>query len=277
MNFWKRYPADYAKKTAKLTLAQHGAYTLLLDEVYLSEAPLPADLVDLNRICRAMTAPEREAVRFVAASFFPVGVDGLRHNGRAVQELKEAAPAIAAARANGKAGGRPKEPRNNPVGFENRTHDEPNSKAPQSSEKRKRKRQPPHPPAGGAFGFSEFWKAWPAHPRKVGRPQCETKWISKGCEAFAERVHAALEAAKRSEQWAKAGHEFIPSPLVWLNQNRWEVPAEVADAWHETAGGIKAKGVELGIPYTGADECKPFVAYRARVFMAAGFREGKAA
>lgn len=41
-------------------------------------------------------------------------------------------------------------------------------------------------------------------------------------------------------------------------------------AWHETAGGIKAKGAELGIPYTSEDECKPWPQYAARVFKAAG-------
>ena len=40
--------------------------------------------------------------------------------------------------------------------------------------------------------------------------------------------------------------------------------------WHETAGGIKTKGAELGIAYTSDDGCRPFAAYRARVFKAAG-------
>lgn len=139
MNFYKRYMADYAKKTARLTLAQHGAYTLLLDEVYASESALPADLTDLFRVCRAMGKAEQDAVRFVAEKFFPVGEDGLRHNPRANQELIEAAPALEAARLNGKRGGRPKKepsgpPENNPVGFGNTTQTEPNSKPPHSSD-----------------------------------------------------------------------------------------------------------------------------------------------
>lgn len=139
MNFYKRYMADYAKKTARLTLAQHGAYTLLLDEVYASEAPLPSGMDALYRVCRAMTKAEQEAVKSVAALFFPINEDGLRQNHRAHFELIEAAPALEAARLNGKRGGRPKKepsgfPENNPVGFENITKTEPSSKPPHSSD-----------------------------------------------------------------------------------------------------------------------------------------------
>lgn len=35
--------------------------------------------------------------------------------------------------------------------------------------------------------------------------------------------------------------------------------------WYETAGGIKARGAELGMPYGREDECQPFGAYKQRV------------
>lgn len=151
MNFWKRYPADYQRKTARLTLAQHGAYTLLLDELYTAESPLPADITELFRICRAMSKSEQGAVRLVADRFFPVNEDGLRHNKRATEELVEAAPAVAAARANGAKGGRPKKPTGlsgknptgNPTGSQTETQKEPSSKAPHSSELREEKEIPP--------------------------------------------------------------------------------------------------------------------------------------
>jgi uncharacterized protein YdaU (DUF1376 family) len=115
VNYYERYCGDYAKKTARLTLIQHGAYTLLLDEYYSAEQPLPDDLDELFRICRAMTKPEQEAVRFVAERFFPVAEDGLRHNDRADEMIEKARPKMEAARTNGKKGGRPKK---NPPGYE---------------------------------------------------------------------------------------------------------------------------------------------------------------
>ncbi len=139
MNFYKRFMADYAKKTSRLTLAQHGAYTLLLDELYTTEAGLPGEYTELYRICRAMNKAEQDAVSFVADRYFPIGEDGLRSNERATQELHLAAPALEAARLNGKKGGRPRiEPTrdeaNNPVGFLETTQQDRNRKTPHSPE-----------------------------------------------------------------------------------------------------------------------------------------------
>lgn len=82
----------------------------------------------------------------------------------------------------------------------------------------------PPTPQGGRF--VDFWNAWPQHPRKAGRPQCERKWQSLDCEALADQILVALEAQKRSEGWRKDGGAFIPAPMVWLNQRRWEAPTE---------------------------------------------------
>lgn len=139
MNFYKRFMADYAKKTSRLTLAQHGAYTLLLDELYTTEAGLPGEHTELFRICRAMNKAEQEAVVFVADRYFPIGADGLRSNERATEELHLAAPALEAARLNGKKGGRPRqEPSrsetDNPLGFLETTQQDRNRKTPHSPE-----------------------------------------------------------------------------------------------------------------------------------------------
>jgi hypothetical protein len=87
----------------------------------------------------------------------------------------------------------------------------------------KKKENPPTPLPGGAF--DGFWKLWPANPRKVAKDQCRRKWATKGCEAISGQVMSALTAAIASEAWAKNDGEFIPAPLVWLNQSRWEAPA----------------------------------------------------
>lgn len=133
MNFYKRYMADYARKTSRLTLAQHGAYTLLLDEIYSTEQPLSSDVQELYRVCRAMTRDEQAAVRFVADTYFPISENGSRYNPRASIEMNLAASVIEAARFNGSKGGRPKKetqekpsgfPKNNPMGFQDETKKE---------------------------------------------------------------------------------------------------------------------------------------------------------
>lgn len=87
MNYWKRYPGDYSRDTGHLSLAEHGAYALLLDTYYATEAPLPASMTALHRLCRAMTAEERAAVESVADQFFKPGSDGRRHNDRADKQI----------------------------------------------------------------------------------------------------------------------------------------------------------------------------------------------
>jgi uncharacterized protein YdaU (DUF1376 family) len=108
MNYYERYCGDYQRDTAHLSLAEHGAYTMLLDTYFSVEKPLPKEFPSLFRVCRAMTRIEQQAVRTVAEQFFPVSeVDGLRHNPRADREIAKARPKIEAARINGRKGGRP--------------------------------------------------------------------------------------------------------------------------------------------------------------------------
>ncbi|MFA7278795.1 MAG: YdaU family protein [Sterolibacterium sp.] len=64
------YVGDYSRKTAHLSLLEHGAYRLLLDHYYATREPLPADTVKLYRICRARTPSERRAVDAVVNEFF---------------------------------------------------------------------------------------------------------------------------------------------------------------------------------------------------------------
>lgn len=108
MNYYKRYMGDYGRDTGTLSLAEHGAYALLMDHYYSTEEPLPADHDSLYRICRAMKKDEQAAVRKVADRFFPVFKDGLRHNDRADIELSKYHTKANQNRLNGKNGGRPR-------------------------------------------------------------------------------------------------------------------------------------------------------------------------
>lgn len=73
------YIGDYARKTAHLSLLEHGAYRRLLDHYYALRAPLPADPTRLYRICGARSPAERKAVLLVASEFFIKTESLLRH------------------------------------------------------------------------------------------------------------------------------------------------------------------------------------------------------
>jgi uncharacterized protein YdaU (DUF1376 family) len=117
VNYYERHLGDYARDAGHLTMLEHGAYTLLLDRHYTTEAGIPADQV--YRICRARTRDERAAVDAVLAEFFTLE-DGAHVNGRASREALKMRSKVKAAQENGKRGGRPKrtkdEPSENPVG-----------------------------------------------------------------------------------------------------------------------------------------------------------------
>lgn len=115
MNYFELYPGDYRRDTGRLSLAEHGAYLLLMADYYASEKPLPADLGALCRIVGAQGKAEQQAVKAVAEQYFPVGDDGLRHNTRADREIAKAQKRISIARANGAKGGRKAEQKQEPA------------------------------------------------------------------------------------------------------------------------------------------------------------------
>jgi uncharacterized protein YdaU (DUF1376 family) len=108
MDYYKRFMGDYQRDTGDLSLAQHGAYTVLLDHYYSVRKPLPASMEKLHRLCRATTKAEQDAVESVVEEFFPIASDGLRHNYRADQELDKWEEMAESNREKGKLGGRPK-------------------------------------------------------------------------------------------------------------------------------------------------------------------------
>jgi len=101
MNYYRRYIGDYQRDTMHLSMAEHGAYTLLLDAYYASDGNLPRHLSELNAIARAHSKLERDAVMKVEETYFPTNGDGTRNNKRADKELKTALQAIEKMRAAG--------------------------------------------------------------------------------------------------------------------------------------------------------------------------------
>lgn len=103
MNYYRRYVGDYLRDTPRLTILQHGAYTLMLDYYYADEKPLPLDREELYLLLRAMRPEDREAVDKVVDTYFTRHADGF-HNKRADEEIH----ASQSARTNGGKGGRPR-------------------------------------------------------------------------------------------------------------------------------------------------------------------------
>jgi uncharacterized protein YdaU (DUF1376 family) len=88
MNFFKLYIGDYQRDTAHLSIAEHGAYMLMLQHYYATEKPLPIGKA-LHRMLRAQDRVERDAIDAVAKQFWLDTPSGLV-NGRADAEITKA-------------------------------------------------------------------------------------------------------------------------------------------------------------------------------------------
>lgn len=102
MIYYRRYIGAYQKRTTRLSMRDHGAYTLMLDFYYAEEEPLPLDVDEIYDICKVRTPDDRKSVDKVLRIHFEKRGDGY-HNDRADREIAVSEQA----RTNGKGGGRP--------------------------------------------------------------------------------------------------------------------------------------------------------------------------
>ncbi len=84
MNYYERHIGDYIKKTAHLSLLEHGVYTRLLDVYYDRENGIPDDKA--ARLVGARTEPETQALQVVLQEFFELR-NGTWFNSRCDEEI----------------------------------------------------------------------------------------------------------------------------------------------------------------------------------------------
>ena len=84
MHYYKKNIGDYHKKAGRLTMLQHGAYTLLMDSIYDREQfPTKKEAIDW---AWASSREEVEAVEFILKKFFTQG-GGIYKQKRVQEEL----------------------------------------------------------------------------------------------------------------------------------------------------------------------------------------------
>ena len=100
--------------------------------------------------------------------------------------------------------------------------------------------------------FDQFWKEY---PRKIAKAEARKAWKqTEKLRPSLEVVIRAIKAASQTEQWMRGNGQFIPHASTWLRGERWDDEHEVVlqgvineKPWHESATGIEAKGLELGL------------------------------
>ena len=93
-----------------------------------------------------------------------------------------------------------------------------------------------------AYGFPEFWDAYPSGPRKAAKKQCLDKWARHECAYSYQIILQHLEWMKASPDWTKDGGAFVCAPLVYLNKQgwvEWAPPTKTAPK-HDVLAELKA-------------------------------------
>jgi uncharacterized protein YdaU (DUF1376 family) len=209
MHYYKRNIGDYAKKAGKLSMLQHGAYTLLIDACYDRER-FPT-LEDAIEWAWADTPEQIEAVEFVLRKFFKLQ-DGVYVQDRITEELS-------AYRALSEVNSRIAKDREAQKKARKSTEREPfvhesapNHKPLTTNQEPKNTDQPD--------GFDLVYQAY---PKKVGKPAALRAW--KAAKVKPDEVDLILkdiESRKLSRDWQKDDGQYIPNPSTYLNQRRWE-------------------------------------------------------
>lgn len=115
----------------------------------------------------------------------------------------------------------------------------------QKQEQKQKQKKEPSSAGADQMGFDAFWKAWPANSRKVGKRQCLAKWVGRKCAEHADAIVAHVEAMKKTEKWREDGGRFIPLPMTYLNQDRWEAPTESEPLGNTGTDAVDATGAYL--------------------------------
>lgn len=212
------WPGDYLRDTGDLSLTEHGAYRVLLDHYYSTDGRLKADQAALFRICRAMTEDEQAAVGKVVRLFFTVDAEGNLHNKKADEIIAENTAFLARAREDGKKGASQRWGKANPVGNPIGNPIAPPMQTPMAASTTTTTKIKTKPLGGEPPGFSDFWKAYPRCPRKEAKGKCLDLWLTKRFEEVAPEILAHVEA--KVAEWTDP--QFIPAPLVYLRNRRWE-------------------------------------------------------
>ena len=72
------------------------------------------------------------------------------------------------------------------------------------------------------MSFVYFWNAWPKSERKGAKRACLAKWQKMNLDAEIDQILLHVEWMKTTDSWKKNNGEFIPAPLVYINQARWD-------------------------------------------------------
>lgn len=218
MNWYKFFPKDFQFKTSHLDHLEQLAYRLLLDEMYITERPIPLDLKPLARRLRLT----EEVISSVLGEFFRQTETGWV-NQRVDEEMEayratcERQSQNASKRWNKSyAMALPRDATALPL--ESVGMPPQSTGVPRDANRSRSRRIDIVESNEKVERFFEFWLVWPAGKRKVGKHEALRIWQRDACEEIAQKIIDHLKVMKLTEQWRTG---FEPAPATYLNQKRY--------------------------------------------------------
>ncbi len=214
MHYYQFSIGDYRAATAHLSNEEDLAYRRLLDMYYDTEQKIPLDTQWVARRLRV----DAVVVRDVLNDMFAKHEDGWFH-ARCDDVIQQYHAMAEKNRANGRLGGRKK----NPVGNQVETHSEPIAKA-TNNHKLETINQEPIIKAKAIQPYQALFDIfWARYPKKVGKDAALKAFQKrKPDQHLVTQMLNALGKQIPSDAWVKDGGQFIPNPATWLNQGRWQ-------------------------------------------------------
>lgn len=254
---------DYLRDTRGLSLAEHGAYLMLMLEYYSSGKPLRADAKTLYKVTGAHTQFERKVVDRIVARFFENG-DGLYKHSRIEKEIDcyrdRASSARKAAKqkwANVVENQTPKDADqdanamraqcgNDASAMPTRTIT--NNLKPKPQDLGVSRLSNPsndngsytlaHSHSRSASAFDSFWERY---PRKKSKGDALKAWNAiKPDVNLSDAILQGVEHALHGADWQKESGRFIPYPATWLRARGWEDESRPAEPESKTGRGLVA-------------------------------------
>jgi uncharacterized protein YdaU (DUF1376 family) len=214
MHYYKFNIKDWSRDTSHLSVEEEGVYRRLLDHYYESELPIPTETKSVIR--RLRLGGHEEATSVILGEFFSLEEDGYHHK-RCDDEIEKYHSKAVANRENGKRGGRPVKPKENPDG----SHGEPKqnlNQEPLTTNQEPIKKPSRSAKAVADESFDSFWKLY---PKKVSKKDAIKAW-SKIEPYKHPEIMQGLANHRVSQGWVRDDGQFIPNAATWLNAERWE-------------------------------------------------------
>lgn len=205
--YYKRYPRDFIDGVVGMSFEERGAYSMILDLIYMRGGQLPCDA---RYIAGHLGCSVRKWTSLLDALVMHGKlrvVDGIISNFRANYEVEETG------KFRDKQAENARQPRKinelpQPKDCHTDTDTDTDKEEPKGSPSQRAKPEP--------AGWPDFWGDY---PRKVAKPEALKAYTRALTRSDPETIRNGLIAQLPS--WSANDPKFIPHPATWLNRDGW--------------------------------------------------------